>query len=318
MKKKIVLIDAHTINPGDLNWEAIEKFGECTVYPRTNPSETFERCKDAQVIITSKVLFDRDLISRLPKLEYIGVIATGYNVVDLDTATEKNIVVTNIPSYCSNSVAQMVFAHMMEFANHVGNHDKTVHQGKWFDCKDFCYWDHPQTELNGKILGLIGYGNIGKTVSQIATAFGMNVIAYDIKPDGADSLTTFVDLDDVFKRSDILSLHCPLTPETKEIINKSNLTKMKPNSILINTGRGPLVNENDLAWALNENVIAGAGLDVLAVEPPIKSNPLLTAKNCHLTPHIAWASRESRERLIQMTADNIEAFYQGNPRNKVN
>ncbi len=316
---KITILDGYTINPGDLNWEPIEFLGTCTVYDRTAPEETYERSKDAEIVITSKVVFDRDLILRLPELRYIGVIATGYNVIDLAAAKERNVVVTNIPDYCASSVAQMVFAHILEFARHVGHHDRTVKEGKWASSKDFCYWDYPQMELEGKTLGLLGCGKIGRETARIALGFGMKVIAYDLYPVSLDDLVIeFVDLDTIFSESEIISLHCPLTPDTKGIIRTENLSKMKPSALLINTARGPLVNEEDLALALNTGVIAGAGLDVMNVEPPPPENPLVGARNCHITPHIAWASLESRVRLIQMTADNIRAFLDGNPVNVVN
>lgn len=316
---KITILDGYTINPGDLSWKPIESFGSCTVYDRTAPEETYERSKDAEIVITSKVVFDRDLILRLPELRYIGVIATGYNVIDLAAAKEGSVVVTNIPDYCSSSVAQMVFAHILEFARHVGHHDRTVKEGKWTSSRDFCYWDYPQMELVGKTLGLLGCGRIGRETAQIALGFGMKVIAYDLHPISLDDLVIeFVDLDTIFSESDIISLHCPLTPDTKGIIRTENLSKMKPSVLLINTARGPLVNEEDLALALNTGVIAGAGLDVMNVEPPPPESPLVGARNCHITPHIAWAGLESRVRLIQMTAANIRAFLDGNPVNVVN
>ncbi len=315
---KIVILDGNTINPGDLTWEAVEVFGECMVYSRSDADEVFERSKEADIIITSKMVFDRELILRLPRLKYIGVIATGYNNIDLGTAAEKNITVTNIPDYCTDSVAQMAFAHVLELCRQVGHHDRSVKEGRWATSPDFCFWDYPQVELCGKTLGLIGCGSIGTAVAKIALAFGMKVTAYDVAPRGTGGLPIeFLDLETVLSESDVISLHCPLTPDTKEIINASTLARMKNTAFLINTGRGPLVNEDDLAAALNEGAIAGAGLDVLDSEPPPDDTPLLTARNCFITPHIAWSSREARIRLIQITADNIRAFLDGNPVNTV-
>ena len=317
---KIAILDGYTINPGDLSWEPIEALGECEIFPRTMPQETFERSKNADIIITSKVVFDRELLLKLPSLKYIGVIATGYNVIDLEAARERNVIVTNIPDYCASSVAQMVFAHVLELARRVGHHDNSVKKGEWSSNEDFCYWEYPQMELNGKILGLIGCGNIGSNVANTAISFGMQVLAYDPYPRHMDDdpPIEFVDIDTVFTQSDVISLHCPLTAETKEIIRTSTLSKMKPTAFVINTARGPLVNEADLSRALNNGIIGGAGLDVLNIEPPDRANPLFRTKNCFITPHIAWASQESRVRLIKMTADNIEAFLAGRPTNVVN
>jgi len=317
---KIAILDGYTINPGDLSWKPIEALGECEIFPRTMPQETFERSKNTDIIITSKVVFDRELLLKLPSLKYIGVIATGYNVIDLEAARERNVIVTNIPDYCASSVAQMVFAHVLELARRVGHHDSSVKEGRWSSNEDFCYWEYPQMELDGKILGLIGCGSIGSNVASTAISFGMQVLAYDPYPRHMDDdpPIEFVDIDTVFTQSDVISLHCPLTVETKEIIRTSTLSKMKPTAFLINTARGPLVNEADLSRALNNGIIAGAGLDVLNIEPPDRANPLFRTKNCYVTPHIAWASRESRVRLIKMTADNIEAFLAGRPTNVVN
>ena len=313
---KIVILDGYTVNPGDLNWKPIERIGECKVYDRTSPEKTLSRSKDAEIIITSKVILDREILNQLPELKYVGIIATGYNMIDLDAAREKNITVTNVPNYCSESVAQMVFAHILELVRHVDYHSRSVKEGRWGSSKDFCYWDYPQIELTGKILGVVGCGSIGKAVARIANGFKMRVISYDVcKPPVDEIEVEFVDVNTLFKKSDIVSLHCPLTPSTEGMINKSTLSMMKKNAYLINTSRGPLVNENDLAEALNQGTIAGAGLDVLSVEPPPENNPLLRAKNCLITPHIAWASLESRERLIELTAKNIRAFLDGNPIN---
>ena len=316
---KIAILDGYTVNPGDINWGPVSSLGECTIYDRTTAEEVYQRSKGADVIITSKVVIDREMMDQLPDLKYIGVIATGYNVIDLAAARDRGVVVTNIPDYCTLSVAQMVFAHILEFCHNVGHHSRAVGQGKWTSSPDFCYWDFPQIELLDKILGIIGCGNIGEAVARIALQFGLKVNIFDVCHRDLDGLDVALkDLDTIFADSDFITLHCPLTPETKGFINRSNLAKMKKTAILINTARGPLVNEKDLAQALNEGVIAAAGLDVLSVEPPLATNPLLKARNCYITPHIAWASREARIRLIEKTAENIEAFLAGNPTNVVN
>ncbi|MCK5072716.1 MAG: D-2-hydroxyacid dehydrogenase [Bacteriovoracaceae bacterium] len=314
---KIVILDGYTINPGDLDWKPLEEFGEVISYPRTNPEDTLKRASGAEAIITSKVILDKNIIENLPELKYVGVIATGYNVVDLEYAKEKGIVVTNIPNYCTSSVAQMVFAHLFNFARRVDHHSRSVKDGNWSKSTDFCFWDYPQIEMNEKVLGLIGCGNIGNAVTKIAKSMDMKVIVHDPyakkHPD-----VEFVELDTVFKESDFLSLHCPLTDETKYIIRKENISKMKKTAFIVNTGRGPLINELELADTLNEGIIAGAGLDVLEVEPPNADNPLFKAKNCQITPHVAWASIEARKRLIQFTMNNLKAFMEGKSINVVN
>ncbi|MBN2432170.1 MAG: D-2-hydroxyacid dehydrogenase [Acidobacteria bacterium] len=314
---KIVILDGHTVNPGDLSWAPFEQLGDLTVYPRTAAADTYERSREAEIIITSKVVLDRAMLDRLPRLRYIGVIATGYNVVDLAAARERDIPVTNVPDYCTESVAQLVMAHLLELARRIGAHNRSVRNGDWSRAKDFCYWIHPQVELTGKTLGLIGYGHIGGEVARLARAFGMRIIAFDIYPKDEDGVD-FVSLERVFTDSDVVSLHCPLTDENRGLINTVNLRKMKPTAFLINTSRGPLVNDRDLAAALAEGVIAGAGLDVLSTEPPPEDNPLLDAPNCHITPHVAWASEEARLRLIRLTAENVESFLKGKPINVVN
>jgi glycerate dehydrogenase len=316
-KPNIVILDGYTVNPGDLSWDPFRELGEVTVYPRTVAADTWERSRDAEIIITSKVVLDRDMIARLPRLRYIGVIATGYNVVDLEAARERNIPVTNVPDYCSESVAQLVMAHLLELARRVGAHDRSVRAGDWSRAEDFCYWIHPQMELTGKTLGLIGYGHIGSQVARLARAFGMRIIAFDIYPKD-DEGVEFLPLDRVFADSDFVSLHCPLTDDNRGMINTANLRKMKRSAFLINTSRGPLVNDLDLAAALAEGTIAGAGLDVLTKEPPPPDNPLLGAPNCTITPHVAWASEEARLRLIRLTAENVEHFLNGSPINVVN
>lgn len=314
---KIVILDGNTINPGDIDWKPFEVLGEVECYPRTDAADVIERSKDAEYLIISKILMNREVIDQLPKLKYIGVIATGFNVVDIKYAREKGITVTNIPDYCSGSVAQMVFAHILNYSRCVQHYTEGVAKGDWGKAPDFCYWDTHQIELDNKVIGLIGYGTIGHKVARIAGAMDMKVIAYDPYAKEIEGVE-LKDLDSVFKESDFLSLHCPLTDETNHIINAENLKKMKKTSFVVNTGRGPLVKSDDLANALNEGVIGGAGLDVLEVEPPKEGNPLIGAKNCFLTPHLGWASREARMRLVQMTADNLSGFMKNNPVNVVN
>ncbi|OFZ47627.1 MAG: glycerate dehydrogenase [Bdellovibrionales bacterium RIFOXYB1_FULL_37_110] len=314
---KIVILDGNTVNPGDIDWKPLEKIGDITYYPRTNPEDVTKRSRGAEILIISKISMSREVIEQLPDLKYIGVIATGYNVVDTNFAKERGIIVTNVPDYSSDSVAQMVFAHILNFARRVEHYTEEARRGVWGNAEDFCYWNTPQIELSNKILGLVGLGAIGVKVARIAQAMGMNVIAFDPYSKGLPGVS-LTDLDSVFKRSDFLSLHCPLTKETNYIINKNNLLKMKKNAFVINTGRGPLVKSDDLAEFLNNDVIAGAGLDVLEVEPPRDGNPLLRAKNCYFTPHLGWASREARIRLVQMVADNLQAFLDKRPINVVN
>ncbi|MCB1208922.1 MAG: D-2-hydroxyacid dehydrogenase, partial [Verrucomicrobiales bacterium] len=292
---QITLLDAYTANPGDLSWAPLEAIGNCAIFDRTPIEETVARCTNAEVVITNKSVLNRQIIESLPTLRYIGVTATGYNIVDIAAAKERGITVTNVPGYSTPSVAQAVFALILELTNHVGHHAKTVREGRWSACPDFCYWDHPIIELSGRTLGIIGYGDIGSAVGQIGLAFGMNVLANRRNwatppPAGIRSASH----EEIFSQSDVISLHCPLTPETQHMINSRSLSQMKPGALLINTGRGPLIDDAALATALNEGTIAGAGLDVLSTEPPPAGNPLFTAKNCLITPHIGWASRESR------------------------
>ena len=312
----IVIVDGATLNPGDLCWEALGAYGTYAVYPRSTPAETLERCRDAEAVITNKVVFDRATIAALPKLKYIGVTATGYNIVDVAAADERGIVVTNVPTYGTASVAQMVFALLLELTQHVGHHAATVREGRWSKSDNFCYWDYPLIELADLTMGIVGCGRIGQATARLADAFGMQVIGYDAFPVPA-GLITPVPLEELLARSDVVSLHCPLTPETQGLINTARLSLMKPSAFLINTSRGPLVNEQDLADALNAGRLAGAGLDVLAVEPPKPDNPLVTAKNCVTTPHIAWATRSARQRLLQTTVNNLAAFVAGQPQNVV-
>ena len=315
---KIVVLDGYGLNPGDLSWSAWEALGELTVYDRTSPSELLERSEGAEVLITNKTLITAENMAELPSLKYIGVLATGYNVVDIDAAKARGIVVTNIPAYSTASVAQMVFAHVLNITQRVGYYANENTKGRWTNNADFCYWDTNLVELDGKKMGIVGYGNIGKATARIALAFGMEVLAYTSKeqkdlPQGVRKVT----LDELFSESDVVSLHCPLTPDTKELVNAERLKTMKPSAILINTGRGPLVNEHDLANALNEGRIAGAGLDVLSVEPSLADNPLLKAKNCFITPHIAWATKEARTRLMDIAINNLRAYQEGNVINNV-
>lgn len=315
---RIVVLDGYGLNPGDLSWKDMEALGELTVYDRTSPSELLERSAGAEVLITNKTLITADDMAALPELKYIGVLATGYNVVDIEAAKARDIVVTNIPAYSTSSVAQMVFAHILNITQRVGYYAKQNTQGRWAENVDFCYWDTELVELAGKKMGIVGFGNIGQGTARIAQAFGMEVLLYTSKeqsdlPDGMKK----VSLDELFAQSDVVSLHCPLTADTKEMVNAARLQTMKPTAILINTGRGPLVNEQDLADALNEGRIAAAGLDVLSVEPAMAGNPLLSARNCFITPHIAWATKEARTRLMDIAVNNLKSYQEGNVINNV-
>lgn len=309
---KIVVLDGYALNPGDLSWTGMEALGELTVYERTSPSEVLERSAGAEVLITNKTVITAEHMVALPKLKYIGVLATGYNVVDIDEARNRGIVVTNIPAYSTASVAQMVFAHVLNITQRVGYYATENANGRWTNSVDFCYWDTDLVELDGKKMGIVGLGNIGRATARIAQAFGMEVLVVTSKeqsalPEGMKKVT----LDELFAQSDVVSLHCPLTPDTKEMVNAARLQTMKPSAILINTGRGPLVNEQDLADALNEGRIAAAGLDVLSVEPSVTGNPLLGARNCFITPHIAWATKEARIRLMDVAVNNLKSYQEG-------
>ncbi|MHC4460972.1 MAG: D-2-hydroxyacid dehydrogenase [Planctomycetota bacterium] len=315
----IVVLDGYTLNPGDLTWKDLESLGQCTVYDRTGPKEVVPRATNAGIVLTNKTVLSSDVIKQLPKLKYIGVLATGYNIVDAEAARGRSIPVTNVPAYGTQSVAQMVFAHLLNLTQHVGHHAETVSSGRWTSNPDFCYWDTPLIELAGLTMGIIGFGRIGQATAKLALAFGMKVITYDIvTPSSIYKGCQFVELDDIFRVSDVISLHCPLTPQTKNIINKERLELMKKTAYLVNTSRGPLVDEQALAEALNNEGIAGAGLDVLSSEPPEKNNPLLKAKNCSITPHIAWATRAARERLLKVVVDNVASFLAGRCQNVVN
>jgi glycerate dehydrogenase len=315
---KIVVLDGYTLNPGDLSWENFSEIGDLKVYDRTAPEEILERTTDANIVLTNKTVLTAENIAAMNKVEYIGVLATGVNVVDLEYTKTTGITVTNVPGYSGSSSAQMVFALILELTNRVGHHSQTVRDGKWSESKDFCYWDYPLVELEGITLGIVGYGGIGKAVARLGLAFGMKILIYNrsVPPDLPEGIT-YSDLDSLIKSSDIISLHCPLTPQTKGMINKDTLAQMKKTSYIINTSRGPLIVENDLADALNEGRIAGAAMDVLEKEPPEKSCPLLTAKNCYITPHFAWATLASRERLMSIAVENIKSYLAGKPQNVV-
>ena len=316
---KIVVLDGYAANPGDLSWEGLKTLGECTIYDRTAPEEVLERAAGAEAILTNKVVITAEQMTALPDLKYIGVLATGYNIIDITAARERGIVGTNIPAYSPPSVGQMVFAHILNITQQVQHHSEEVRKGRWTNNADFCFWDTPLIELRDKKIGLVGLGNTGYTTARVAIGFGMQVYAltskshFQLPPE-----IKKMDLDQLFSECDIISLHCPLTPETHELVNARRLALMKPNAILINTGRGPLVNEQDLADALNSGKIYAAGVDVLSSEPPRADNPLLTAKNCYITPHIAWASTEARERLMNIAISNLQAYISGTPENVVN
>lgn len=315
---KIVVLDGFALNPGDLSWDNLKKLGECTVYERTKPEEVIERSFGADALITNKVVIDKSLMEKLTGLKYIGVTATGYNVVDVRAATDRNIVGTNIPAYSTNSVAQLVFSHLLNVANRVELHANSVKAGEWATNPDFAYWKTSQMELAGKTIGIVGFGQIGRKVAEIAQVFGMNVIFYNRsqKTDLPDGMVQ-KNLDEVFAESDFVSLNCPLTGENAGFVNRKLIETMKPGAVLINTGRGGLVNETDLAGALNTGKIAAACLDVLSTEPPLPDNPLIAARNCFITPHIAWATLEARQRLMNVTIENLANYLSGTPKNVV-
>lgn len=306
----IVVLDGHTLNPGDLTWDALKQLGPCEVYERSTPEQIVPRSANAVIVLTNKVVLNKAYMAGVPTLKYIGVTATGYNIVDIAAARERSILVTNVPTYGTKSVAQMTIALLLELTQHVGHHAQTVRDGRWTRSPDFCYWDYPLTELDGLTMGIVGFGRIGQAVGELAHAFGMKVRAHSRKHSAED-------LEKLFRESDVISLHCPLTPETKHLVNAERLSWMKPSAFLLNTSRGPLIDEAALADALNRGQIAGAGLDVLSVEPPPAGNPLFTAKNCFITPHIAWATRAARSRLMEAAVDNVRAFISGKPKNVV-
>lgn len=316
---RIVVLDGHTLNPGDLSWDSLTALGEFEVYDRTLPEDVIDRARNAEIVLTNKTVLSRNSIEVLPDLKYIGVLATGTNVVDLEAAGQKDIIVTNVPAYGTGSVAQMVFAHVLNLCQHVGEHAQSVSQGVWSRSSDFCYWDFPLIELDGLTLGIVGYGRIGRAVAQLGSVFGMNILVNDIAtPIDLGCDVKSVELDTLFSKSDIVSLHCPLTPQTENLVNQEQLRLMKPSAFLINTSRGPLVDELALAEALDKGIIAGAGLDVLVQEPPVADNPLFAARNCYITPHIAWATASARERLMRIVVENVKAFLCSSPQNVVN
>jgi len=312
---KIIVLDGYTGNPGDISWAPIEAVGALTVYDRSSPDEIVTRAAGADVVLTNKAVVGREAIEALPDLKYLGVLATGYNCVDTAAARARGIPVCNVPEYGTPNVVQATFALLLELTNHVGHHAETVRAGRWSACPDFCYWDGDLVELSGLTLGIVGYGRIGRSVAAVGRAFGMKILAHR-RSAGSDP--ECVDLETLLRQSDVVSLHCPLTPDTKELIDARRIGLMKPTAFLVNTARGALVNEADLAAALNAGRLAGAALDVLTVEPPPASNPLLTAQNCLITPHVAWATPNARRRLIEITAGNLRAFAAGTPRNVVN
>ncbi|MDE5669988.1 MAG: D-2-hydroxyacid dehydrogenase [Eubacterium sp.] len=319
---KIVNLDAHTTNPGDLSWDFLSNYAdEVVIYERTAPSDVVKRAKGAEVLITNKTVLNKaELDALAPELKYIGLQSTGYNVVDLEAATKNGVTVCNLPAYSTNAVAQQVFAFILHFANQVDLHSESVHNGGWCNCPDFCYWNAPLSELNGKMLGIIGFGSIGSRVAEIGEAFGMRILVHSRTKKDLSGFKTAenVDLDTLLKKSDFITCHCPLTPETTGMINKETISKMKKSAVFINTSRGPVVDEQALADALNSNKISGAAVDVLSVEPARCDNPLLSAKNCVITPHIAWAAKETRARLLDILEENLKAYLNGKPQNKVN
>jgi len=319
---KIVVLDGYTLNPGDLNWDGVKQFGELTVYDRTGfaPENVIKTIGDAEVIFTNKTPLSKAVLENVPSVKYIGVLATGYNVVDTAAAKELGIIVTNIPTYGTTAVAQFSMALLLELCHHVGAHADAVKKGDWTNSVDFCFWNYPLIELAGKNIGMIGFGRIGQATAKVAQAFGLNILAYDSYQNPALESDTckYVSLDELLAQSDFISLHCPLMDSTMGIINKDSIAKMKDGVMIINTSRGPLVVEQDLCDALNSGKVAGAAVDVVSAEPIAAANPLLQAKNCIITPHIAWAPKESRSRLMNIAADNLAAFISGSPVNVVN
>ena len=317
---KICILDGYSLNPGDLDWSPVERLGDVTLFDRTPADKIVERAADADIVLTNKVPFSADTLRQLPRLRFICVLATGYNIIDTEAAARQGVVVANIPAYSTMSVAQMAFAHILNITNHVASYAREVADGKWTNCPDFCFWDSALTELAGKTMGIVGLGNTGMATARIAVAMGMKVVALTSK--SADTLPegiTPAPLDDVLASADVVSLHCPPTPSTRHLINATSIAKMKPSAILINTGRGPLVDEQAVADALNGGRLAAFGADVLSQEPPRGDNPLLSARNCFLTPHIAWATLEARTRLMSTATENVRQFIAGEPvANRVN
>lgn len=317
---KIVVLDGYAGNPGDVSWDKLKSLGDCTIYDRTTPEQMIDRVKDADIVLTNKVCIHAAHFDQLPQLKYIGVMATGFNVIDCEAAKVHNVVVTNIPSYSTNSVAQMVFAHILNIYNRVDHYATEIReQNAWVNSKDFSYYNTPLIELFGKKIGIVGLGNTGSATARIAFGFGMEVYAYTSKSQlQLPHEVKKVELDDLFRLCDIVSLHCPLTPSTKNLVNADRLKLMKPSAVLINTSRGPVVNAKDLAEALSNGTIMAAGVDVLETEPPTNNNPLLKVNNCYITPHIAWATQEARVRLMEIIVGNVKAYLDGNPINVVN
>lgn len=316
---KIVILDGYTENPGDLSWEGFERLGALTVYDRTPADKIVERIGDAEIVITNKTPITAQILSACPTIKYIGLLSTGYNVVDIDAARVKGIPVTNIPTYGTAAVGQFAIALLLEICHHIGHHSEAVHAGRWTKGEDWCFWDYPLIELAGKTIGIVGFGRIGQVTGTIAKAMGMRVIAFDLQPnDAGRAIAEYVELDTLFKQSDVISLHCPLFPATQGMINKDSIAKMKDGVIILNNSRGPLIVEQDLADALNSGKVAAAGLDVVSSEPIREDNPLLNAKNCIITPHISWAPKESRKRLMDIAVENLKAYQNGSPVNVVN
>jgi glycerate dehydrogenase len=317
---KIVVLDGYTLNPGDLTWERMEKHGETVVYDRTPADKTIERIGDAEIVYTNKTVLDKAVFDACPNIKFVGVLATGYNIVDVDYAKSKGIPVCNIPTYGTTAVSQFAMALLLEVCHHIGEHSAAVKKGDWTNCPDWCFWNYPLIELAGKTMGVIGFGRIGQATAKLAQAFGMNILAYDsFKNPALESETCkYVELDELLANSDVITLHCPLFPSTQGIINKDNIAKMKDGVIIINDSRGPLIVEEDLRDALNSGKVAAAACDVVSTEPILMDNPLLQAKNMIITPHIAWAPKESRARLMNIAADNLDAFLAGEPINVVN
>lgn len=320
---RIVVLDGYCLNPGDLEWKGLSDIGECTVYDRTSLTdmdEVISRIGTAEVVFTNKTPMPKVVFEHCPNIRFVGVLATGYNIVDIQSAKEKGVVVTNIPTYGTASVGQFAIALLLEICHHIGYHDKVVHEGRWENNQDWCFWDYPLIELDGKTMGIIGYGRIGQATGKIAQALGMKVLAYDAyhNPELENENCRYVELEELLHQSDVISLHCPLFPDTQGIINKENISKMKDGVIILNNSRGPLIVEQDLAEALNNGKVAAAGLDVVSTEPIQGENPLLKAKNCIITPHISWAPKESRQRLMDIAVGNLQAYLQGSPVNIVN
>ncbi len=310
---KIVVLDGYTLNPGDLSWSSLKELGDVEIYDRTPGDKIAERSKEAEVLLTNKTPLDRKTLEQLPSLKYIGVLATGHNIINTEAAKENGIIISNVPGYGTESVVQLTFALLLELCLHVQHHSDAVMDGRWTSSKDFSFWDFPLIELSGKTMGIIGFGNIGQKVADVATAFGMNVIATSRTKSAQSKRSNFQwqETDDLLKTADVVSIHCPLVPETKGLINKKSIKLMKHSAFLLNTSRGPIIVEEDLAEALNNDVIAGAGIDVLSVEPPTENNPLFKAKNCIITPHIAWATKEARQRLMNIAVNNLAEFIAG-------